>query len=72
MYITGFSFLSQTFLHRISCFVYIRDALLGGGGGGRGGLSILYPKMTTESKGPRTKMLLVHVGAGDSSNQPKI
>ena len=37
-----------------------------------GGLSILYPKMTTESKGPRTKMLLVHVGARDSSNQPKI
>ncbi len=29
-------------------------------------------KVTTESKGPRTKMLLVYVGAGDSSNQPKI
>ena len=26
----------------------------------------------TESKGPRTIMLLVYVGAGDSSNQPKI
>ena len=29
-------------------------------------------KMTNESKGPRTKMLLVYVGATDSSNQPKI
>ncbi len=28
--------------------------------------------VTIESKGPRTKMLLVYVGAGDSSNQPKI
>ena len=27
--------------------------------------------MTTESKGPRTKMLLVYVGAIDSSDQPK-
>ena len=26
-------------------------------------------KMTNESKGPRTKMLLVYVGATDSSNQ---
>ena len=29
-------------------------------------------EMTNESKGPRTKMLLVYVGATDSSNQPKI
>ena len=29
-------------------------------------------KMTNESKGPRTKMLLVYVGATDSSDQPKI
>ena len=29
-------------------------------------------KGTTKSKGPRTKMLLVYVGAGDSSDQPKI
>ena len=28
--------------------------------------------MTTESKGPRTKMLLVYVEATDSSDQPKI
>ena len=28
--------------------------------------------VTNESKGPRTKMLLVYVGATDSSNQPKI
>ena len=28
--------------------------------------------LTNESKGPRTKMLLVYVGATDSSNQPKI
>ena len=28
--------------------------------------------VTTESKGPRTKMLLVYVEAGDSSNQSKI
>ena len=29
-------------------------------------------KVTTESKGPRTDMLLVYAGDGDSSNQPKI
>ena len=29
-------------------------------------------KKTTKSKGPKTKMLLVYVGAGDSSNQPNI
>ena len=29
-------------------------------------------KMTTESNGPRTKLLPVYVGAGDSPNQPKI
>ena len=29
-------------------------------------------KMTNESKGPRTKMLLVYVGATDSSDQQKI
>ena len=28
--------------------------------------------MTNESKGPQTKMLLVYVGATDSSDQPKI
>ena len=32
----------------------------------------LNKKMTNESKGPRTKMLLVYVGATDSSDQPKI
>ena len=32
--------------------------------------SITYA--TKESKGPRTKMLLVYVGATDSSDQPKI
>ena len=29
-------------------------------------------KVKTERNGPRTKMLLVYVGASDSSNQPKI
>ena len=29
-------------------------------------------KRTNERKGPRTKMLLVYVGATDSSHQPKI
>ena len=29
-------------------------------------------KMTNESKGPRTKMLLVYAGATDRSDQPKI
>ena len=33
---------------------------------------LILVKMTNESKGPRTKMLLVYVGATDSSDQPKI
>ena len=36
------------------------------------GTRLILVKMTNESKGPRTKMLLVYVGATDSSDQPKI
>ena len=31
----------------------------------------IISQVKTESNGPRTKMLLVHVGVGDSYNQPK-
>ena len=33
---------------------------------------VLELSMTTESKGAQTKMLLVYVGTGDSSKQPKM
>ena len=55
----------------------VREA--GGGGGGvllyKGYIGMcrgMFFLMTNKSKGPRTKMLLVYVGATDSSNQPKI
>ena len=34
--------------------------------------SVHGDKVKTESNRPRAKMLLVYVGAGDRSNQPKI
>ena len=48
----------------------------GEGPGGAGPPPYLFGNsafsLTNESKGPRTKMLLVYVGATDSSDQPKI